>query len=387
MRSAACPSHSGGGSRTPAGAPRAAPGSRRSAPGRGRAACWCRRDRHRPLGVVAQREAGHAEVGRLLLDPAGVGEHGAGVGLEREEVEVADRVDQLHARRHRSQPVAEHLPGPRVDREEHRHLAADRGQRAPSRRPAAAPSTSAGPVQRDEQVGAGLEPVLGRGPPCRGTAPRARRACRSSCCRRSWIRSAAIPSRARFVVASGGVREEQVGELVGEDPVDLLRHRPVEAAQPRLDVARSGSAASRRTSAAARVELTSPGTITSSGRSSISIGSSASSTRASISAWRARADAEHVVGLGNAELLEEDPRHQLGRSAGRCGRARGGRPGARAQRRDHRRHLDEVRARPDDVDEAHRRRLFSPRMGSGERVDPLRRARSRPRSGRPRSAW
>ena len=57
-----------------------------------------RPDRHRPLGVVAQGEAGDAEVGRLLLDPAGVGQHGAGVGLQREEVEVADRVDEVHAR-------------------------------------------------------------------------------------------------------------------------------------------------------------------------------------------------------------------------------------------------------------------------------------------------
>ena len=37
-------------------------------------------DRDRALGVVAQREAGDAEVGRLLLDPARVGEHGRRVG-------------------------------------------------------------------------------------------------------------------------------------------------------------------------------------------------------------------------------------------------------------------------------------------------------------------
>ncbi len=35
----------------------------------------------------------------------------------------------------------------------------------------------------------------------------------------------------------GGVREEEVRHPIGEDPVDLLGHRPVEAPQPRLDVA------------------------------------------------------------------------------------------------------------------------------------------------------
>ena len=55
-------------------------------------------DRDRPLGVVAQREAGDAEVGRLLLDAAGVGQDRAGLRLQREEVEIADRVDQMQRR-------------------------------------------------------------------------------------------------------------------------------------------------------------------------------------------------------------------------------------------------------------------------------------------------
>src|SRR5215208_3175567 len=37
---------------------------------------------HGPLGVGAQREAGNAEVRRLLLDPAGVGEHRGGLRLQ-----------------------------------------------------------------------------------------------------------------------------------------------------------------------------------------------------------------------------------------------------------------------------------------------------------------
>ena len=64
------------------------------------------------------------------------------------------------------------------------------------------------------------------------------------------------------------------------------------------------------TSATASVELTSPGTSTRSGCSaSSSTGSIRSITRAVWTRVGARADAEHVVGLGHAELLEEDLGH------------------------------------------------------------------------------
>ena len=55
-------------------------------------------DGHRTLGVGAQGEAGDAEVGRLLLDPAGVGEDRAGVGEQGEEVEVAERLGEQQPR-------------------------------------------------------------------------------------------------------------------------------------------------------------------------------------------------------------------------------------------------------------------------------------------------
>ena len=85
-------------------------------------------DRDRALGVVAQGEAGDAEVGRLLLDPAGVGQHRGRVGLEREEVEVADRVDQRDARRRPRSPSILRVRG--WTGKSDRHLA---------RRPAPAP--------------------------------------------------------------------------------------------------------------------------------------------------------------------------------------------------------------------------------------------------------
>ncbi len=45
-----------------------------------------------------------------------------------------------------------------------------------------------------------------------------------------------IPSRARFSTASGAGTEEEVGAVVGEDAVYLLRHAAVVAAQAGLDV-------------------------------------------------------------------------------------------------------------------------------------------------------
>ena len=63
-------------------------------------------------------------------------------------------------------------------------------------------------------------------------------------------------------------------------------------------------------SAAARVELTSPGTITRSGRSSHQHRLQPLHRARRLHRVGAGADLEHVVGGGHAELLEEDLRHQ-----------------------------------------------------------------------------
>ena len=95
-------------------------------------------DRHRPLGVGAQGEAGDAEVGRLLLDAAGVGQHGAGVRSQREEVEVAERLAQVQPGGVAVDLRLHHLAGPRVDREDDRDLRPPgRAARRSSRRAAA----------------------------------------------------------------------------------------------------------------------------------------------------------------------------------------------------------------------------------------------------------
>ncbi len=162
-------------------------------------------DRHRALGVVAQGEAGDAEVGRLLLDPAGVGEDGAGVGQQREEVEVAERLDQVQARAARPRRLPASCGS-----------AGGPGRRPASRRrprpalaivsPSSGPSTSAGRCRVTSRNPPGSTPSRRR--------PRRRRKRSSSATRVSiivlptkCIRSSAIPSARRFSIASSLCRK------------------------------------------------------------------------------------------------------------------------------------------------------------------------------------
>ena len=203
----------------------------------------------------------------------------------------------------------------------------------------------------------------------------------------NFIRSSPTPSAREVLdrlVASAGSRAPRDGR---RDPVDLLRHRPVEAPQPRLDVGRPGSrslaaqsAAPQRRVDVARHEhevgrlvrehrlepLQHPGDL---------LGVAARSRPRACGRARARR-----APRGRSPT-------SAGRSAGRCGRSPWRQSGnRRAQRPDDRRHLDEVRTRPDDVEDAHRARRVSgraaPSRWPGRRS--AWRARSRPRSAHPR---
>ena len=90
-------------------------------------------------------------------------------------------------------------------------------------------------MQGDEQVLAGLDAE-----PSRRAEARKRS---SSATRVSIIvlptkcmRSSAMPSARRFSIASSLCRKRRSENSVGDDPVDLLGHRAVEAAQAGLDV-------------------------------------------------------------------------------------------------------------------------------------------------------
>ena len=190
-------------------------------------------------------------------------------------------------------------------------------------------------MQRDDEVVAALEAVRGAARRARRSAAASRRACRSSCCRRSGSRSLGEPLAQQVVARLGRVDEEQVGDarrrrrrLISSGIVRSKLRRPA-STWP------TGMPSFAATSAAASVEFTSPGTSTTSGLRLEQHRLEALHHARRLLRVRARADAEQVVRLADAELLEEDRATSRRRSAGRCGRARARtRPaGGRARRR------------------------------------------------------
>ena len=105
-------------------------------------------DGDRPLGILAQGEAGDGEIGRLLLQAAGIGDHHRGAGDEAHEADIGQGLDQPDARRRQRLGQAEFgeaRGGARVDREDDRQRAAGPAARqAARRRSASGVSTLAG---------------------------------------------------------------------------------------------------------------------------------------------------------------------------------------------------------------------------------------------------
>ena len=241
-----------------------------------------------------------------------------------------------------------------MDREEDRHPRRDpleRRDRLGEQRPV----DERRPVQGDEQVRARLDPGLARPPAGRGSGPRARPACRSSCCRRTGSRSSATPSARRLSSASGECRKsssERWSATIRLISSGIVRSKlrspdstwPTGISEPR------------------RAERRGEGRVDVAGDEH-EVGALGAQHRLEplehprrLLAVAAGADAEHVVGLGHAELLEEDLRHRpVVVLAGVDDHRRLGAE-ALARGRDHRRHLDEVRPRAEDVDDPHRAR-------------------------------
>ena len=191
-------------------------------------------DGDRPLGVVRERQARHAEHRGLLLDPARVGEHEAGVALQRHEVEVADGLDRREPpwrARARDRARVRGWTGKTI------------GSRRATRRarpPAAArrwgSSTFDGRWSVSNGVARAVEAQRSRQRRARRTSPsvRQQRVDHHVADQLDPVGRRALGEQ--VVDRVGGRGEEQIGERVGHEPVDLLGHRPVTAAQPRLDV-------------------------------------------------------------------------------------------------------------------------------------------------------
>ena len=110
------------------------------------------------------------------------------------------------------------------------------------------------------------------------------------------MRSVGDALAAQVLVRVRARREQEVGERVGDEPIDLLGHRAVEGAEARLDVGDADAELRRPTSVQAIVEFTSPTTTSQSGANACSTGSKRSITCAVCAAWLPGADLEVLVG-------------------------------------------------------------------------------------------
>ena len=305
------PSHSGGPRRSGSAVEDA--GELRGAPGRGRArpAGWSRADGDRPLGVLAQRQARHAERRGLLLDAARVGEH--------------------HARRRRA------AAGSRGSRAAAMQRAARSGMRDRAARARAAvrgctgktsgssratsPSVSSKrPSVADRRRSTGRCSVS---TPYR-SASAAARAMRVGCraarqvassvsimtLPTKWMLLGRTPSRAGCRAPSGAVVNSRslsasvTMRLISSGIVRSKLRSPASTWATR-------HAQLRRDQAQASVELTSPTTTTRSGRSSTTTGSKRHHHLGGLLGVGARADAQVDVGRRQPELVEEHVGHRL----------------------------------------------------------------------------
>ena len=233
-----------------------------------------------------------------------------GVRLEPEEVEVAQRRGREHAasrrrRRRRSPPVARASAG---ERGRGRQRRGERDQAVGDRGQLLGVVDERRPVQRDERVVARLDAELLPAP------ARARRV--DVLEQRVDHRVPDEVHRRRDPLALEvrdrllRVGEQDVAEVVGEHAVVLLRHRAVEAAEPRLDV-RDGTPSFTAASAPASVELTSPATTQRSVSRSSSTRSTPTSAFAVCSACVPEPTPRNSSGARHPELAEEDVRHRV----------------------------------------------------------------------------
>jgi hypothetical protein len=160
------------------------------------------------------------------------------------------------------------------------------------------------------------------------------------------------PLRAQVLDRVVAVQEAERRQVVGDDPVGLLGHRAIEAPQPGLHVGHRRSQLRRaQRSSQCGVDVA---------RHDHQLGSLLPQHRREpvehardLLRVSPRSHAQHVVRRRDAQLLEEDLRHRPVVVLAGVDDA-GGRGGeAPAERRDHGRHLDQVRPGGSYVDNAH----------------------------------
>ena len=196
-------------------------------------------DRDGALGVLAQGDAGDAEDAGLLLDTAGVAEDEARVGHEAHEVEVAYGLNEPDARRGGEAGAeverVDALARARVDGEDDGHAPLDRLQRGEDALERAGVVHAGGPVEGEDGVVGSVqaEAAVDVGLGCE--FPEAQEGVDHDVAdvEDVLLRDALVAE----VLQPGGLADEEViGDVVGEESVDLFGHRSIKAAQPGLDV-------------------------------------------------------------------------------------------------------------------------------------------------------
>ena len=236
-----------------------------------------------------------------------------------------------------------------MDREDDRNLGGDRGQ-ARHRLAQQRPVDEGGAVEGHQQVPAGLHSELGCSP--RGADPVLERGQGVDHRVADEVHPVlGDPLGPQVLDRLIAVEEEMLGEDIGDDPVDLLGHRPIEAPQPRLYVG-NGDQRLRRCQRRGERRVDVAGDEDQIGFLLGEYGLQPLHHQGGLLGVAAGADLEHVIWLGDAELLEEDLRHHpvvvLAGVDDRVAPVRVARP----HRGDHRRGLDEVRTGTDHVDES-----------------------------------
>src|SRR5947199_53303 len=187
-----------------------------------------------PLRLVAQGDARDAEEVRLLLHAAAVRDDLPRAHQEGDEIQVVDGLDRFHLGPQRL-PEAERLQvlaRARVDREHHGPAGLD--QRLHDPLEGFAVVDAGGPMQRDEEILAFLYPEPLEDVP---------RASRLGTLEGDIIHhvpdqvhSAADPLFGEVIDRGLRGAEEEGGEVVRDDSINLLGHRPIERSQSGLDV-------------------------------------------------------------------------------------------------------------------------------------------------------
>ena len=307
------------------------------------------RDRDGPLRVGAQGQAGDAQDGGLLLHAAGVGDHGARPAHEPHEVEVAERLDDMHARVVVEPEGLEHGPATRMQRE-HDVGAGRRGvQEGDELARGLRVVDVAGSMKRRDEVVAGQSQLLAH--PDRIEAVEVGQECvdHGVADEMDALGGHALAGEVRDRI--GARAQQEIGEAVGDDPVDLLRHRHVEGAQSGFDVC-------DRDAELARGDGCGEGGVDVAvdddqlGTSGQHLGFEAHEERCGLLSVASRADTEVDVGPRQVELAEEHLRHAVVVVLARVHQALPGT--ASGQGSDHGSRLGEVGTGPGDVQQGHR---------------------------------